>query len=295
VQDDLRVAVVGLGRRGMVHVRTLVTLGHAPAAVDHHRPHRESAVAAGAAQALPDLAGLLAETRLNLVVVATPPRDHSPSALLAARAGAAVLIEKPVAVSPAAAACLEPHASSIGVGHSERWNPAVLAVRRALLDGVLGSVRSTQFVRHSPEPRHASIGVDLDLAVHDLDLARWLFGPPRIQARWVDQPARPARATLRATAGEGTAIEISVAWASRVHRTVRIEGERGVLEADLRRGTAWSTDRAGWRVPLPTATVPPVTAMLRDVIVAVEAGLPLPVPLADGVAAVSDAVGAGAT
>jgi predicted dehydrogenase len=61
------------------------------------------------------------------------------------------------------------------VGHIERFNPAVLALKRRLADGQLGRVFQMHARRLGPFPqRIRDVGVVVDLATHDLDIMRYL-------------------------------------------------------------------------------------------------------------------------
>ncbi|MFX7063757.1 Gfo/Idh/MocA family oxidoreductase, partial [Acinetobacter baumannii] len=70
----------------------------------------------------------------DLVVVAVPTRHHGEIAGDSLRAGAHVLIEKPMTATDAEAqrlmAIAADHGRRIGVGHSERFNPVVIALKR---------------------------------------------------------------------------------------------------------------------------------------------------------------------
>jgi predicted dehydrogenase len=57
------------------------------------------------------------------------------------------------------------------VGHVERFNPAVEAIKDAIRDEAILSIAITR-VGPFP-PRMSNVGVVIDLAVHDIDLIRW--------------------------------------------------------------------------------------------------------------------------
>ena len=66
------------------------------------------------------------------------------------------------------------------VGHVERFNPALLELRRRALDGQLGERLPDRHRARRARSRTASrdVGVVKDLATHDLDLVRWLGDSP---------------------------------------------------------------------------------------------------------------------
>jgi len=106
----------------------------------------------------------------DVVVVATPTESHAEVALPLIEAGVNVLIEKPIAATLAEADALIAAAKNKGVvlavGHSERFNPAVVAARPYLNDPRFIEVHrlGTQL------GRSLDIDVVLDLMIHDLDL-----------------------------------------------------------------------------------------------------------------------------
>ena len=65
----------------------------------------------------------------------------------------------------------------LGVGFVERFNPAVVALKRKLADGAAGRIVQMHARRLSPFPnRDGMAGVALDLATHDIDVMRFLSG-----------------------------------------------------------------------------------------------------------------------
>ena len=101
-----------------------------------------------------------------------------------AAAGVHVLVEKPLAATAEEARELigvvpGARASTRAVGHVERFNPALLALRARVQEGQLGELFLVATERIGPFPdRVRDVGVIKDLATHDLDLVRWLGGAP---------------------------------------------------------------------------------------------------------------------
>ena len=123
------------------------------------------------------------------------------------------LIEKPLAPVVAAARRLvdafEAAGLVAGVGHIERYNPALQSLRSRLEAGELGDVYQIVTRRQGPFPhRIADVGVVKDLATHDIDLTAWVTGQPytsvvgahgapqRPPARGHGRRGRPARRRL---------------------------------------------------------------------------------------------------
>src|SRR5690606_35483007 len=111
---------------------------------------------------------------------------HRSVGLQLAEAGVPALIEKPLAKDPEEAFALMEAFSSrglvAGVGHIERYNPALQSLRQRLEAGDLGEVYQVVTRRQGPFPQRISdVGVVLDLATHDIDLTAWVAGQPYAQ------------------------------------------------------------------------------------------------------------------
>ena len=86
--------------------------------------------------------------------------------------------------------------ATLGVGHIERWNPAVVALKRKLDEGAIGRILHLHARRLSPFPnRQGARGVALDLATHDIDVMRYVTGQE--VARVFAESAAPLGAAAR--------------------------------------------------------------------------------------------------
>ncbi|MFG2218444.1 Gfo/Idh/MocA family oxidoreductase [Streptomyces sp. NPDC048685] len=114
-------------------------------------------------------------TRPDYAVLACPTLLHEPLGTALAAADISTRIEKPLAGDLASARRLAEafHAAAVpaAVGYTERFNPALIALRQRLEAGQLGDVFSIATRRTGPYPvRITDIGVIHDFATHDLDL-----------------------------------------------------------------------------------------------------------------------------
>ena len=115
---------------------------------------------------------------IDFAIVATPTTYHYECALSLIRNGMHVLIEKPVAATLLQAQQIHAEAAKyeakVAVGHIERFNPAIVALRNDLQEQ---DVITCNIKRISPYPaRIQDIGVKLDLGIHDVDLVRYITG-----------------------------------------------------------------------------------------------------------------------
>ena len=166
----LRAAVVGVGHLGRHHARILSSIeGATLTAVVDTNEARAAEIAAGVgARAFTNARDIV--DQVDLVSIATPTETHPEIANLFLDCGIPVLVEKPLARSVDEADAIIRAAARTGailaVGHTERFNPAVIAARPAVKDpGFIEVHRLGTF----PE-RSLDIDVVFDLMIHDLDL-----------------------------------------------------------------------------------------------------------------------------
>jgi predicted dehydrogenase len=166
----VRVAVVGVGHHGRNHARILSALAGAElvAVVDTNAARAAEVAAACGGRPSADARAIVGD--VDAVTIAVPTGQHVDVALPFIEAGAAVLVEKPMAGTLADADRLIAAAARAGVplavGHTERFNPAVEAAR-----GLLTDPRFIEVHRLGTFPdRSLDIDVVFDLMIHDLDV-----------------------------------------------------------------------------------------------------------------------------
>ncbi|MGP1484621.1 MAG: Gfo/Idh/MocA family protein [Campylobacter sp.] len=123
-----------------------------------------------------DLDNMLDNVSLDAAIIATPTFLHHQIAMKCIQKGLNLLIEKPVAMDLKQVDEIEFASKKLGVkvavGHVERLNSAVLALKNELKDKKIYQINTT---RISPFPaRIADVGVLADLGVHDIDLIRFI-------------------------------------------------------------------------------------------------------------------------
>ena len=133
-----------------------------------------------------DLGSALAAERLDAACVAVPASAAPEVAAEVIDAGLPLLLEKPMAPTLEAARAIADRAREAGVllsvGYVERFNPAVQALKAELERNTGGEVLHVHARRLSPFPQREGLaGVAIDLATHDLDVARFLIGSPPVR------------------------------------------------------------------------------------------------------------------
>lgn len=179
----VRVGVVGTGALGRHHVRLLSQL---PAAdlrgvYDLRREAAEEVAREHGARVHPTWESLAAE--VEAMVVAVPTVEHARIGCRLLARGVHVLVEKPIAGTPAEARALLEAAGDrvLAVGHVEFHNPAVEALL-ALGErpGFVEVERLSPFTRRSLD-----VDVVLDLMIHDLQILHSLDPSPLDEVRAV--------------------------------------------------------------------------------------------------------------
>jgi predicted dehydrogenase len=193
--ERLRVAVVGAGAFGRNHLRVYRELEQAGYPVELAAVIEPNEAARSAAQTQYGVRGFAtiedcmkvagAEVkRVDAASVCVPTVHHAECARRLMACGVDLLIEKPLAATLAEAdeiiALAKQHGRIVQVGHLERFNPAVRAVRALLNRPMFFEVHRLSVFT----PRSLDVDVVLDLMIHDLDIVLKL----------VDQPVREVRA-----------------------------------------------------------------------------------------------------
>ncbi len=236
----VRLGVIGVGIMGSNHARVLAELPGVTVVgiADPGAAHRPLLAEILGCAACDDTEALLA-LGIDAAVVAAPTHLHHDIALACIRRGVHVLVEKPIASNVeegrAIVAAAERAGVTLMVGHVERFNPAVQALKEAIRGEEILSISITR-VGPFP-PRMSNVGVVIDLAVHDIDLIRWFTDSEIIQVQPQLKSAVAERediALLQFRTASGVLAQINTNWLTPFKtRTVHIATRKKYLIADL--------------------------------------------------------------
>jgi len=236
----LRAGLVGVGVMGRNHARVLGELDGVDFVGISDPSPKLPAVLEGA-PVVHDLEDLIA-LGIDYAVVAAPTVFHLEIGTRLAEAGIHALIEKPVASTADDSRTLRDLFAAKGliggVGHIERYNPALQVARQRIEDGLLGEIYQIATRRQGPFPgRIADVGVIKDLASHDIDLTAWVAQQEfvSVNARTTHRSGRPHEDMVVAvgTLSGGTITSHVVNWLTPFkERMTIITGEKGILVAD---------------------------------------------------------------
>lgn len=280
----IRVAVVGVGHLGKHHARILGSMPGVEfvGACDLLLDRAQAAVAAvPGAKAFSNAADLIG--LVDAIVVAVPTVHHLAVAQPFLERGVAALIEKPIAPSLAEADKLIELAARSGavlaVGHSERFNPAMIAARP-----LLTQPRFVEVHRLSSFPeRSLDVDVVFDVMIHDLDIILSVDGSEVTTVEAVGINVLTPKvdiANARLKFASGCVANITASRISREPvRKVRFFQENSYVSIDYA-----AKEIEAWRV----TPKPEGRPRIEGGPVAVPAGEPLASELADFIAAIRD-------
>ncbi|HEV3406633.1 MAG TPA: Gfo/Idh/MocA family oxidoreductase [Candidatus Dormibacteraeota bacterium] len=265
--NEVGIGIVGYGMMGKAH-----SYGYTAAPVMRQLPHRprlrvisgrdsdkvsRAASAYGIDEWTTDWREVIARPDVDIVDICTPPGTHAEIAEAAARAGKAVICEKPLAVTYTQAAAARDAVEAAGVlnavGFNYRRLPAVSLMKRMVGDGAVGTIRLVRATWLSDEFVDPAVPFDwrfdrsmggstiADLGSHLIDMATWMAGPiaevsgqsETFTRERSGKPVTVDEASSALARFESGAIGVFEVARTAVRRpcdfTLEINGERGTL------------------------------------------------------------------
>ena len=240
----LRACLIGAGAMGKNHGRVLHEVDGidlvavVDPAGDPHGIVRDAKLVSTLEDALP--------LGIDIAVVAVPTQFHETIALQLAENSIHALIEKPISFSSSSGRLISETFAAAGlvgaVGHIERFNPALIELRRRLEGGELGRIYQVDTRRLSSYPaRISDVGVAMDLATHDIDLTAWITRSTYLEVNALTA-SKSGRGTedliaINAELGGGIVANHLVNWLSPMkQRVTTVTGDRGAFVADTASG-----------------------------------------------------------
>ena len=241
--NAIRIGVVGLGAMGRQHVRVIRQLEQYElvAVVDPNPKARELVLREQPnVMEYAEPSDLFCST-VEAVVVASPTWQHGGQTELFVQHGLHVLVEKPFVLGMTdidrLKQVLMTSEVTVLVGHIERFNPAVIALRAYLDTGGLGDLLSFSARRVGiARPSVPSANVIYDLAIHDIDVIQFITGraPTVIGARGGLLPGNSLEDFVHLLLGYGpVAAAVEANWITpSKSRRLSVTGSGGFAELD---------------------------------------------------------------
>ena len=249
----LRIGLLGCGRIGQVHARSVKALdGAQVVAVADAVPAAAQALADTSGAEVRDVAAILSAPDIDAVIIGTPTDSHFDQIIGAAKHGKAIFCEKPVDMSVDNIRACMTAVNAAGVpfmtGFNRRFDPNFESLRARIRAGDIGAVELVTITSRDPSPPPVSYiersgGLFRDMMIHDFDMARFLMGEEFIRLHAVGSalvdPAIGAAgdvdtAAVILTTASGRICQISNSRRASYGYDQRIEvhGQDGMLRAE---------------------------------------------------------------
>lgn len=249
----VRIGLLGCGRIGQVHARTLKGLSDAKVvAVADAMPAAAQALADATRAEVRDTDAILNAGDIDAVVIGTPTDTHFGQIEAATKSSKAIFCEKPVDMSVDNIRILMARVEAAGVpfftAFNRRFDPNFAALQARLRAGEIGSVELIQITSRDPSPPpidyiKSSGGLFRDMMIHDFDMARFLMGEEFVNVHAVGSSlvdpeigeagdVDTAAVTLTTASGRICQISNSRRAAYGYDQRIEVHGAQGMLRAE---------------------------------------------------------------
>ncbi|WP_112322498.1 inositol 2-dehydrogenase [Oceanibium sediminis] len=249
----IRIALLGCGRIGQVHARTLKALDAAQVtAVSDFLPEAAQRLAATLGAEARETAAIIASDDVDAVVIGTPTDTHYDLIHAAAKAGKAIFCEKPVDLSSDRIGDCIRAVEQAGVpfmtAFNRRFDPSFATLQGRIAAGDIGDVELVTILSRDPSPPPAeyiksSGGIFRDMMIHDFDMARFLLGEEPVEVHAMGSvlvdPAigeagdvDTAAVMLRTASGKICQISNSRRATYGYDQRIEVHGSKGLLRAE---------------------------------------------------------------
>lgn len=187
----IKLALLGAGRIGQVHARTIRGMDNATVtAVSDFFPETAKTLADTLGAEVRDNDTIMRSEDVDAVVIGTPTDTHFDLIAAAAKAGKDIFCEKPVDMSADRIRELIKIVEEAGVqfmtAFNRRFDPSFANVQARIAAGEVGDVEMVTILSRDPSPPPLSYvkssgGIFRDMMIHDLDMARFLLGEDPIE------------------------------------------------------------------------------------------------------------------
>lgn len=262
-----RVAVVGMGRIGNVHVKNVLANPRLQLAYIVDVDEKQAAkwiAAVPDAKFTKSLEPVLADPSVYGVIVCTPTATHRDIIVASVNAKKHVMCEKPISLDiKELDECYE-EAKKNGVhllcGYQRRSDPSFVKLQESCKKGELGTVQIVKTIsRDNPVPSVAYLkisgGIFHDCGSHDIDVCRWILGEDPVEVFAMASAFREEikniddfdtiLVTMKYPSGALASIDLSRKAAYGYDQRIEVLGDKGMGQAENRQPTTviLSTDQ----------------------------------------------------
>jgi myo-inositol 2-dehydrogenase / D-chiro-inositol 1-dehydrogenase len=211
----VRIAVLGTGRIGAMHAELIARQVPGASLAMVQDINGDAATAVGRRLGVPsttDADAVLGASDVDAVAICSSTDTHVPLLVAAAKAGKAIMCEKPISLDLAtvdeAITAVDATDVPVQIGFNRRFDPAHRSVRDAVANGAIGDIEMVRITSRDPAPPpiayiKVSGGLFLDMTIHDFDMARFVTGSEVVEVY--------AQAAVRVDAAIGEAGDVDTA------------------------------------------------------------------------------------
>ncbi len=182
----IRFGVIGAGRIGKVHARTIAGNSKAQLAyIADALPQAAEGLAKAYGAKVASVEEIITAKDVDAVLIGSPTPFHAEQIIAASNAGKSIMCEKPVSLDvktiQETLKVVERNRSTLMIGFNRRFDPNFAELERRVREGVIGDVELVTVISRDPAPPPAqyiaqSGGIFRDMTIHDFDMARFLMG-----------------------------------------------------------------------------------------------------------------------
>ena len=183
----LRVALLGAGRIGQVHARSIFESGEAELAWVCDPVETAASTLAGryGARWSPEPGDAIEDPGVDAVLIASATATHTDLLRASALAGKKILCEKPIDLDMTKIdetwEAIKDKAAFVMLGFNRRFDPTFREMRQRVTEGEIGPIRALRVTSRDPQPPPAAYlgvsgGMFRDMTIHDFDMARFFLG-----------------------------------------------------------------------------------------------------------------------
>ena len=240
----LRIAVVGVGKWGINHLRTLDNIRERGGDIELHACDIDS-TRKGASQPIratwhEDISSLISSKLIDAAVIATPSDTHVEISLELLSHGIHLLVEKPLGAEPEDTAevlsCATENGRELAIGLQLRFHPSIIEARRLLRQGEIGRIEQIICKRYSTRKSQGISKLIENLGIHYLDLCCHLVGEIEPESVCLDYEEDDCMISARAALEFQTGIEglCNIGWGHDEDiSSVELIGTEATIEIDL--------------------------------------------------------------
>lgn len=241
----MKIAIIGVGNMGKKHLRVYSEIQEVDSifVADIDEKNRLEAASKYNVPSYKDYKEMIKKEKPDAVSVCVPTVLHYQVVNDCIKMGVKhLLLEKPITLNTKEGEklllCAKKYNVNLMIGHIERFNPAVIHVKKMIHEGELGKIIAIMFRRIGGfPPQIKDVNIAVDLAIHDIDIANYLLDelPSKIMVNKQKNHIKKREDSVEFFLKyKKASAYIQANWISPVKiRKLNITGTEGYLEMDF--------------------------------------------------------------